>query len=149
MGWLTTVDIDVIARQHGCMARRRHSQQESRRSAAYARQREANEKAAAAARERAAELRRLHAEAAARHELELVWGSQRDGLARLRDISKQLDKLHRAERSLLHERDNLIDALRKTDVSWAMLSSWSGLSRQAMSKRATSLTPEAGRTHRV
>jgi hypothetical protein len=71
------------------------------------------------------------------------------GLARLRDISTQLDKLHRAERSLLHERDSLIDALRNTDVSWAMLSSWSGLSRQAMSKRATSLTPGASRTHRV
>lgn len=131
------------------MARSRHSKEESRRNAAYARQREANERAATAARERAAELRRLQTEAAARHQLELVWGTQHDGLTRLRDISKQLDKLHRAERSLLDERDGLIDALRKTDVSWAMLSSWSGLSRQAMSKRASSLTPGASRTPRV
>lgn len=142
MDRLKTVDLTAIARQHGCMSSGRHFKDESRRRAAYARQREANEKAAVAARERAAELRRLQADADARRELEVVWGSQREGLSRLRDISKQLEKLHRAERSLLLERDRLIAALRKVDVSWAMLSTWSGLSRQGMSKRVVTTKPQ-------
>lgn len=121
----------------GCLTRGRSSKKNARRLAAYARQREANEKAAAVARERESELRELQRAAAARRELDLVWGSQQQGLARLRDISKQLDKLHRAERSLLHERDELVDALRTISVSWALLSTWAGLSRQAMSKRTS------------
>jgi hypothetical protein len=71
----------------------------------------------------------------ASRELEVFWGGRDDGLRRLRDICRQLEKLHRAERTLLHERDGLVGALRSADVSWALLSTWSGLSRQALSKR--------------
>lgn len=73
----------------------------------------------------------------ATRELEVVWGGQEDGLRRLRGISRQLEKLHRAEHTLRHERDGLVGALRSADVSWAMLSTWSGLSRQALSKRVS------------
>ncbi|WP_141939272.1 hypothetical protein [Microbacterium sp. SLBN-154] len=119
------------------MVRSRITKVDERRREAYRRQRDANDKAAVAARERAAQLRELERDAESRRELETVWGSQQAGLSRLRDISKQLDKLHRAERSLLDERDRLVDALRRNNVSWAMLSSWSGLSRQGMSKRTS------------
>lgn len=102
----------------GCMVRGRYSQAKVRREDAYRRQREANEAAAAAA------LR-----------LESEWGGRDEGLRRLRDISRQLDKLHRAETALLRQRDDLVRGLRSIDVSWALLSSWSGLSRQALSKR--------------
>lgn len=102
------------------MARGRYSKAKVARDDAYRRQREANGAAAAAARQ-----------------LESEWGGRDEGLHRLRDISRQLDKLHRAEHALLRERDGLVGALRSTDVSWALLSSWSGLSRQALSKRTS------------
>ncbi|GAA1970816.1 hypothetical protein [Microbacterium deminutum] len=117
------------------MVHGRNLKENARRRAEYLRQREANVKAAAAAKERAAEVVRLQHEPGGRRELERVWGSEQEALRRLRDISKQLDKLHRAERVLLDERDRLVDVLRGRDVSWAMLSTWSGLSRQALSKR--------------
>jgi hypothetical protein len=105
------------------MVRGRYSKAKVARDDAYRRQREANEAAAAAA------LR-----------LESEWGSRDKGLHRLRDISRQLDKLHRDESALLRERDGLVGALRSADVSWALLSTWSGLSRQALSKRTSAVT---------
>ena len=72
------------------------------------------------------------------HNLQVVWGGREDALSRLRDISRQLEKLHRAELTLLRERDDLVGNLRELNVSWALLSGWSGLSRQALSKRARS-----------
>ena len=77
-------------------------------------------------------------------DLQLVWGGRAEGLTRLRDSSRQLQKLHRAERALLHERDELVHALRRGDVSWALLSTWSGRSRQALSKRPNSPRPSSG-----
>ena len=82
--------------------------------------------------------------AAGQRDLQLVWGGREDGLTRLSDISRQLEKLHRAEQALLHERDELVHALRRVDVSWALLSTWSGLSRQALSKRPNSNRQSSG-----
>jgi hypothetical protein len=113
----------------------RNTKPNARRQEAYRRQREANEKAAAAARERAVALAANQRAAEGHNQIAAVWGGQQDALTRLRDISNQLEKLHRAERSLLQERDELVAALRSTEVSWALLSTWSGLSRQALSKR--------------
>ena len=123
--------------KQGCMARSRYAQPNARREEAYRRQREANDAAAAVARERAKELAEAERSAAAHRDLQLVWGGREDGLTRLRDISRQIEKLHRAERSLLQERDELVHTLRRVDVSWALLSTWSGLSRQALSKRVS------------
>ncbi|GAA1938312.1 hypothetical protein GCM10009775_33000 [Microbacterium aoyamense] len=58
------------------------------------------------------------------------------GLSRLGEISKSLAKLHREEVALLKERDALITQLRSEDVSWALLATRTGISRQALSKRA-------------
>lgn len=122
----------------GCMVRSRYTKPNARRQEAYRRQREANDAAAAAARERAEAIAEAQRSASADRNLQIVWGGRDDALARLRDISRQLEKLHRAELTLLHERDELVDTLRGVDVSWVLLSSWSGLSRQALSKRARS-----------
>lgn len=58
------------------------------------------------------------------------------GLSRLGEISKSLGKLHREEVALLKERDALITQLRSQDVPWALLATRTGISRQALSKRA-------------
>ncbi|QEW03622.1 hypothetical protein [Microbacterium lushaniae] len=59
-------------------------------------------------------------------------------LRRIADLSKELSKLHRHERALLAERDVLVQRLRSEGESWASLSSRTGLSRQALSKRTSS-----------
>lgn len=133
-----------MPRKPGCMARSRYTKQNARREEAYRRQREANDAAAAEARERAKALAKVERSAAAQRDLQLVWGGREDGLTRLRDISRQLEKLHRAEHALLEERDELVHALRRGDVSWALLSTWSGLSRQALSKRPNSNRQSSG-----
>lgn len=118
------------------MAISRKDQQGRRRDAAYARQREANERAAAAAVEAAA---RRHAAALVRDadaDLLNKWGGANAALARLRDIGRQVEILHRAERELLVERDEAVAALRAAGTPWAVLADRSGLSRQALSKRA-------------
>ncbi|GAB2852371.1 hypothetical protein GCM10027024_30240 [Microbacterium insulae] len=56
-------------------------------------------------------------------------------LRRIADLSKELSKLHKHERALLAERDVLVRRLRSEGESWASLSSRTGLSRQALSKR--------------
>jgi hypothetical protein len=56
-------------------------------------------------------------------------------LRRIADLSKELSKLHKHERALLAERDVLVGRLRSEGESWASLSSRTGLSRQALSKR--------------
>ena len=117
------------------MARSRYTKPKARREDAYRRQREANDAAAAVARDRAMALADAERSAAANRDLLLVWGGREDGLTRLRDISRQLDKLHKAESALLQERDELVRTLRRVDASWALLATWSGLSRQALSKR--------------
>ncbi|MET0713752.1 MAG: hypothetical protein ABWY57_02465 [Mycetocola sp.] len=117
------------------MAKSRYTKPNARREEAYRRQREANDAAADAARERALAIAEAQRSTAAERTLQDVWGGRADALARLKDISRQLEKLHRAELALLRERDVLVSTLREIDVSWALLSSWSGLSRQALSKR--------------
>jgi hypothetical protein len=119
------------------MVRSRYTKPKARREEAYRRQREANDAAASAARDRAKAIAEAQRSELAGRNLQLVWGGQHDALARLRDISRQLEKLHRAKHVLLHERDELVDTLREVEVSWALLSSWSGLSRQALSKRTS------------
>lgn len=59
------------------------------------------------------------------------------GLQRLKTLSRELEKLHRQEQSLLRERDRLVAQLRHEGESWASLSSRTGLSRQALSKRTS------------
>lgn len=59
------------------------------------------------------------------------------GLQRLKALSRELEKLHRQEQSLLRERDRLVAQLRREGESWASLSSRTGLSRQALSKRTS------------
>lgn len=59
------------------------------------------------------------------------------GLQRLKALSRELDKLHRQEHTLLRERDRLVAKLRSEGESWASLSSRTGLSRQALSKRTS------------
>lgn len=59
------------------------------------------------------------------------------GLQRLKALSRELEKLHRQEHSLLRERDRLVAQLRSEGESWASLSSRTGLSRQALSKRTS------------
>lgn len=59
------------------------------------------------------------------------------GLQRLKALSRELEKLHRQEHSLLRERDRLVAQLRSDGESWASLSSRTGLSRQALSKRTS------------
>ena len=117
------------------MARSKYTKPNARREEAYRRQREANDAAAIAARDRARAVAETQRSQRADRNLELVWGGRTDALKRLRDISRQLEKLHRAERALLTERDELVGTLRAVEVSWAQLSTWSGLSRQALSKR--------------
>lgn len=125
------------------MARSRYTKPKARREEAYRRQREANDAAAEVAREPSKALVEAERSVAAQRDLRLVWGGREDGLSRLRDISRQLEKLHRAELALLRERDELVHALRRVDVSWALLSTWSGLSRQALSKRPISTRPSS------
>lgn len=59
------------------------------------------------------------------------------GLQRLKALSRELQKLHHQEQSLLRERDQLVAKLRSEGESWASLSSRTGLSRQALSKRTS------------
>lgn len=59
------------------------------------------------------------------------------GLQRLKALSRELEKLHRQEHALLRERDRLVEQLRSEGESWASLSSRTGLSRQALSKRTS------------
>lgn len=58
-------------------------------------------------------------------------------LQRLKALSRELEKLHRQEQSLLRERDRLVAQLRREGEPWASLSSRTGLSRQALSKRTS------------
>jgi hypothetical protein len=107
------------------MTRSRRGTEDSR-AKAHARQRERNERAAA---ERAA--------VAARHAASLrLGGGTTAGLQRLGKLSARLEQLHSEESDILRERDQLIDDLRLLDISWNLIALRSGISRQALSKRA-------------
>lgn len=118
------------------MANAGSSQRRNRQAAAYARQRASNEIKVAEA-----SLRGADREAAARREhvdqdLGEVWGGQRGALDRLSAISHELEILQRRTQMLRDERDEIITQLRAVDTSWNSLAMRTGLSRQALSKRA-------------
>ncbi len=70
--------------------------------------------------------------------IEQTRASRSFDLRRITDLSKELSKLHKQEQTLLAERDVLVRRLRSEGESWASLSSRTGLSRQALSKRTPS-----------
>jgi hypothetical protein len=107
------------------MARSRRGSEDSR-AKAHARQRERNERAAA---ERAAVAVRQAAS-------ERLGGGTTSGLQRLGELSARLERLHSEESDILGERDQLIEDLRLLDTSWNLIALRSGISRQALSKRA-------------
>jgi hypothetical protein len=51
-------------------------------------------------------------------------------------LSTRLERLHSEETDILGERDQLIDDLRLFGTSWNLIALRSGISRQALSKRA-------------
>jgi hypothetical protein len=118
------------------MGKRAATAKDERLVAAYARQRAAHEKSfqeaqrMAEARERTARRERSAAE------LAIVWGGERNALVRLDSLSRDLHELEKAEAELRNERDRLVAALRAGGHSWNSLSMRTGLSRQALSKRA-------------
>jgi hypothetical protein len=63
-------------------------------------------------------------------------GSTISGLQRLGELSTRLERLHSEESDILHERDQLIDDLRLLDTSWNLIALRTGVSHQALSKRA-------------
>ena len=81
------------------------------------------------------ERRKAEEEAAAVQRLARKWGNAASGLNRVSAISRDLEKLHREEARLLQERDELVAWLRLQGESWAMLSTRTKLSRQALMKR--------------
>ncbi len=120
----------------GCMAKAGSSQRRSRQAAAYARQRARNEikiaEASRLAAERAAAARRAHVN----QDLDDVWGGPRGALNRLSAVARELEILERRTQILRDERDEIVTQLRAVDTSWNSLALRTGLSRQALSKRA-------------
>ena len=100
----------------------------SKREAAQEREAEAHEQAERARRD-------ADARSAAERRLARKWGDTRAGLDRLSTLSRDLEKLHREEAKLLHERDELVSWLRGRGQTWVALSSRTKLSRQALMKR--------------
>lgn len=76
-------------------------------------------------------------QAAADRRLARKWGNETSALNRLGAVSRELEKLHKDEARLLRERDELVLWLRRREQSWAVLSSRTRLSRQALMKRMT------------
>lgn len=118
------------------MAKAGSSQRRNRQAAAYARQRARNEikvaEASLLAAEREAAARRAHVN----HDLDEEWGGPRGALDRLNAIARELEILQRKTQILRDERDEIIRQLRAVDTSWNSLAMRTGLSRQALSKRA-------------
>lgn len=102
----------------------------AKREAAIARKVEAEESAAAglAASKQRAEIEKR---------LLKRWGSARGALDRLGAVSRELERIHREESTLLRERDDLVALLRANGQSWNALSARTKLSRQALMKRTT------------
>lgn len=67
-------------------------------------------------------------------------GGERGALDRLSQVSREIERLHREEQKLLRERDALVDGLRDEGQAWNALCSRTRLSRQALMKRASTLT---------
>lgn len=117
------------------MANQGVSSKAKRREASYARQRHAHDVAAirhADDREREAAKRRA---ADALLKIKAKWGTRDDALKRLGEVSRTIDRLRLEQDAALLERDELIAQLREMGESWNSLSSRTGLSRQALSKR--------------
>ncbi len=87
-----------------------------------------------------AELERRVAEerAAVDRRLKRKWGNSTSALNHLSGLSRELEKLHQQEARILRERDELVQWLRDGGQSWALLSTRTKLSRQALMKRMRS-----------
>ncbi|MFE1644296.1 hypothetical protein ACFM35_01790 [Microbacterium sp. P01] len=87
-----------------------------------------------------AEAERAASELRAADERRLLrrWGTLRGALERLSVVSRELERVHREEMKLLHERDELILLMRSNGESWNALSARTKLSRQALMKRVPS-----------
>lgn len=64
-------------------------------------------------------------------------GGERGEIARLSEVSRELERLDREALILIEERDALVDSLRTAGRSWNDLASRTRLSRQALMKRAS------------
>jgi hypothetical protein len=115
-------------------------QRESRRRAAYERQRQQHDEGvtrlAIRNEARVAAQHAADAEAA----LENRWASRADALKRLSEVGDAMVAISLQERRLRSERDRLIDDLRAAGESWNSLASRTGLSRRALMKRRGDVT---------
>jgi len=111
------------------------SERDSRRRAAYERQRLQHERGTIrlALRNEARDAARRAADAVAT--LEKRWGGRADALKRLSEVAEAMAELHLQERELRTQRDELIDDLRAVGESWNSLASRTRLSRRALIKR--------------
>jgi hypothetical protein len=125
-----------VACKPGCMANRGNRNKASRREASYARQRQAHH-AAAVRHAEDGEREAAHRHAAdAMLELQAKWGTRVDALKRHHEVSRAIDRLRLEQDAALLERDELVAQLREVGESWNSLAARTGLSRQALSKRA-------------
>jgi hypothetical protein len=108
----------------------------NRQAESYARQRARSEIKVAEASLRVAEREAAARRAHVNQDLDAVWGGQRGALDRLSAIACELEILQRRTQILRDERDEIITQLRAVDTSWNSLAMRTGLSRQALSKRA-------------
>jgi hypothetical protein len=125
-----------VARKPGYMGKRTSVPRDERLLAAYARQRAAHERALHEAQQMAEERESVARREEVMEELAILWGGERNALLRLDSLSRELHELEKAEADLRRERDRLITALRAVGHSWNSLAMQTGLSRQALHKRA-------------
>lgn len=125
-----------VACKPRCMANRGKAKRTEGRGKSYARQRLEHDAASA---RRSSERQRI-AETArttnALSELETKWGGREEALRHLRDVASRIERLRREQAAARTERDQLITRLRKAGESWNSLAALTGLSRQALSRRA-------------
>jgi hypothetical protein len=125
-----------VQRKPGYMGKRTELSKDERLLAAYARQRAAHERVLREAQLQAEEREREAKRERVLDELTIIWGGERNALLRLDSLSRELHELENAEAELRRERDRLITSLRVAGHSWDSLAMRTGLSRQALSKRA-------------
>lgn len=111
------------------------SERDSRRCAAYERQRLQHQRGTTrlTLRNEARDAARRAADAVAT--LEKRWGGRAGALKRLSEVAEAMTELHLQECELRAQRDELIDDLRAVGESWNSLASRARLSRRALIKR--------------
>lgn len=118
------------------MANRGKAKRAEGRGRSYARQRLERDAAFArrsSERQRIAETARI---TNAISELDTKWGGREEALRHLRDVASTIERLRREQAAARTERDQLITRLRNAGESWNSLAALTGLSRQALSRRA-------------